>query len=521
MTKCLAAIKHQLALLCAISGISSLSYAGVDLVGSVENVSVTVLESGNQRMSFDLKVKNIGDVPYDGRFSFKPILIATDAATAPHFSQRGAVLDGQVLPSLTVQPGEEVSVGYSSTLPKIRRGDYRMSIFINNDASVVESETLNNMTDLVDVNNLEVLTAPDDSGAFNITTEIDGDVRMRQGGVSHWLKTIVHGDPSQFPGPAGNDEDLWARFLLIDMKSRKVFSAAYVRYGGSAVTTCKGYQVDKEWFAISYSNEFDYLGNPIFIDYYNQSPCFEDLEPGDYLFAEIINSRDLVKETNVHDNLSLIPVQIAPTNISKFMPELWMVSENNAPVTQAISLSASYVKTSAWSIDLTSAPTSLRVDVRAGQIGNDSPGQNLNFTWDGSGVEQLQAGELAMSFEKFPNAQQRIPYRLFSFAAGLAPVLTVTGEEKSIVLDPVPSVKTVTFKFQNTGLSPMHWKAMPFESFVTLEVSEGTLQPGESQDLAVEIDLRRISANRSQDALSVMLLNSSLEPYKILSINTN
>ena len=503
--------------------LGTFAIASVDLSGEITGatkIKITKTKSIYSQITFGLKLKNTGDEAFSGDLSVKPLMIADNAETMGSLEQKGVTLDTQKYQNLNIAAGETIEVIYQSILPKVSKNGYSLSVFINNTDLVGESDTLNNLTDLVKMGTVEVLSAPANEGKFNITASFDGELDPTEGGIGDSLRTIIHGDSDAFPGEGGDDTDLWARFLLIDRAAGKVHTAPYVRYGGEAVATCKGYQVDKGWFAIGYSSEYDADGNPIYIDYYYQSPCFEDLNPGNYLFVEIINSRDLVKESDFHDNLNILPVEIKAINIEKSNTEIWFASEDLTQVlSQDVNIHASYAKSVNWNLNI-EENLGLTANKTSGILGNFSGsqyGEWINLSWLPQSKKRKQIANLNFTFSPYSEYGINVPVRFYQYEVGKAPVLNV-GTLPSISLGQIPMVHHVSFEFTNTGVSDLDWKILSTSSFVKLNVSEGSLVPGGKQVIDVEVDGHRVDRWYSESII-FNLLNSSLDSKHEIEIN--
>jgi len=496
---------------------STYAMAAVDLAGvHVRKAKIShINKSDFQNIQFSLDIKNNGSSNFSGSFTIKPLLVAYDAALVNSHKQNSATLDNLTVNNLTIPAGESRRISYSSILPLLRKAEYGVTVFIDTRDDVSESDELNNMTSLSDLGTLEVLRAPEVSNEFNIISAVGGDLTPTLGGVSETLRTIIYGDYNYFPGEGGDDSDLWARFLLIDLNSKQVFTAPYIRYGGMPVNTCRGYEVDKQWFAIAYSDEYDLGGNPIYVDYYHQAPCFEDLQPGNYLYATLINSRDYIRESNPYDNLSVLPLRIDSITTEADKKELWVTNIGNAKdLYPSISFRSTYAKPSNWQLSLNGDLQSLIADRTQGVVNANNYVGGTNLTWHDDGTESYREGSLQFALSSFPGHDVIVPVKLFHYASeDVAPSLRI-GTIPRINRLSVPKIDIVSVNISNSGHAALHWKNFPSFLWVKPLQTEGTLQPGESATLQFEIDQSRLDW---ESRIDIVLMNNSLENTKTIS----
>lgn len=495
---------------------STYAMAAVDLSGvNVRRVKIShTKQSQYQTIQFSLDVKNNGNQNFNGSFTIKPLLVSYDAAIVSSHTQTGISLDNMRVNNLSIPAGESKRISYSTTLPVMRKATYGMTVFIDTRDDVDESDELNNMTNLVDLGSFEVLTAPQNNGEINIVSAVGGDLTPRLGGVSETLRTIIYGDQYYYPGEGGDDSDLWARFLLIDLNSKQVFTAPYVRYGGMPVNTCRGYEVDKQWFAIAYSDEYDLDGNPIYVDYYHQAPCFEDLVPGNYLYATLINSRDYIKESNIYDNLSVLPFTIDAVGTNVEQKELWMTHIGDAgDVSAEFEFFSNYAKPSQWQASLVGDLQNLSIDQTQGNFNSSHYMATTNLTWHASAKRSYQEGSLRVALSTLSGHDVEIPVKLFHYAsASEAPSVTV-GTIPTIIRLNVPKVEIVSVDISNSGQSVLEWKNISSYSWMKPLQTSGSLLPGESTTLRFEVDQSRMDWEYGVD---VVLMNNSANNNKTI-----
>jgi hypothetical protein len=485
------------------------AFADYDFNGSIVlPVTVSAGANGTKTIAFKIKVNNSGTTTYSGPLHIKPFLLATDLKGANGQTQQGAVLDTFVGNNITVPAQGSVTVDYSSTLPFLRLANYELAAFINNDQTIVETNTLDDITDMVDVNSLSVTGSAVHPGGFDLTGAFDGDITLELGGAADLLRTIVLGPENAFPA-----ESLWARFMLADMKTKHIFTAPYINYGDSGHATCLNQpNTDKNWFAISYHPEMDTDGNTVYVDYYNQAPCFEDTPPGDYVFVELLNSRDLVQEFDIHNDINAQTLSIQPISRDSKSPEIWFTSSNTPALTQAFSFHANYMKKNLWhsAIAAPASFTGLGSDINTGTVGgiNGIPtGQTMNLTLNTAGLTANAEGTLNITSTDYP-VTQSFPIKYFYFSPGTAPVATLPTAV-AVNMPKKPGQINGSFVIRNDGPSPMTWLATPENSFVYLGTSSGTVPPKSEVTLSFIVDSTKVNNNGPGGTPSINLLTNS------------
>ena len=265
------------------TSLSSALGADINLIGSISSSTTITTDpvTQNKLISFRIRVKNTGEDTFSGSISIKPFMIAADQVGALDDDLNGFVLRSLQSPSVTLDSDEATEFAYTAKLPLLRRSNYHVSAFINNDNQIEETSTVDNLTDLVDAGTFSVESAETITNDFDLYSRFTGDIYPDSGGLQTYLRTIVRGNTSNFPSPTVDSRRLWARFMLADLSTKKIHTLPYFSYGGNTHENCRtvGDVVDKNWFAISYSTERDRHGTPIFVDYYSQAPCYADTPP--------------------------------------------------------------------------------------------------------------------------------------------------------------------------------------------------------------------------------------------------
>lgn len=496
------------------------AFADYDFNGTIIlPVTVTNLPSGFQSIQFQIKVNNTGSTDYTGPIHVKPFLFATDLANADGKTQMGAVLDTMVVSNASILSKGSQVLNYSSNLPLLRSAGYELAAFINNDQSIPESNTLDDITDMVDLPGLQVTVAPPNGNEkFDITGLFDGDLSLDLGGVVDQVRTVLHGPQDSFEAP-----QLWARFMLADLTSKHIFTAPYIEYGDNHHDTCLNQpNVDKNWFAISYTSELDADGNAISVDYYNQAPCFEDTPPGEYTFIELLNSRDQVLESNIHNDLNARPITIQPFSRDTFSPEIWFVqSSTSKTITQKLSIHTNYMKKNSWNLTLPPSLPGLSADLNTGQLGGDASfGQDINLTLDPTGINNDQVSQLNIGSSFFPNVTQAFPIKFFHYLKGSLPVLTLPTSTTTVDVPKLPGKQTGTFVIRNDGSASMNWLATSEDSFLNLSKSSGSIAPHSEISLSFTIDSNKLGYSTFGQA-NIDLLTSTPDTYHVLNVVLN
>lgn len=503
--------------------LSPLVHAAYDFNGAIiDPVKVTLLPSGYKSIQFQIKINNTGDEEFSGQLRVKPFLLADDCNRTSSLLQKGASLDTLVTAPIVIPANSgSITLNYEATLPLMRGTSYQVAAFINNDQGIVETNTMDNVTNMVSAGRIQVTSAPAEAGPIDLTSQYSGNLVPTRGGVKDLLRTIASGTNTSFPS-----KNLWARFMLADMKSKKIYTAPYVNYGTSTHTTCLNRpNTDKNWFAISYAREFDMNGNEVFVDYYNQSPCFEDYAPGEYAFITLLNTRDLVPESDTHNNLNSQPLWITPILRDTRMSEVWFVQTNNeASLTQTYKFNSTYMKRNAWWVSLPSNIPGLSSDIGNGMIGGEGGvipyGQSMTLTMNTAGTTGHLSGDMDINSQVFSGHTQRVPVKFFKYAAGTEPVLDLPIPEVSITASMIPGLYYGNLALVNDGNSQMVWKAATEDTFLFLSQSSGVIEPHSKILLSVILDTN-MNNSRSLRLSKIKLLTNTAVSSRDINVNIN
>lgn len=496
-------------------GATSHAQTEANLTGTIQPNSVAVLTTatGETRLRFEVVVQNIGTAAVTSALRIKPFIIPNE--NHPFHSNNA---NGMVLPTLisnvSINPAGFAAITYEGLLPVDRAASYLLSVVINPDHSIVESTQLDNATDLVSIGRLNPTTYSVPTG-FDIYTEVPNGLDFRYGGVSHSLRTIMRGNG--WPNSTSPDEDLWARFMLADLQTKKVYTLPY---------TSDIRAVDKQWYAIAWHNEFEKNGSPIVVDYYSQSPTLQHVPPGEYKFLLLMNTRDKVAENNPYNNLESRPMSLKALSLyaqnsygSRPLEQIWLVQKasDTAAPTFTGELWTAYNNSSNFSFS--GMPDWLLATPSTGNIGGNGTSASVTFTSNfARGTAAARSTTVGLVSDRFATPAQ-IPVKLFSWGA-TAPILTLsaTSLQFNSTQTVYPAAQTVTVS--NTGTAPMEWAIANSSNWVAVSPSAGTLAPGQSQVVTVAVHPQVLSPwGNSEARLTVLSSAQNNHPELVVNLN--
>jgi hypothetical protein len=486
-----------------------------NLTGTIQptSISISTAATGETRIRFEIVVQNIGTAAVTSALRVKPFIIPNE--NHPYHSNNA---NGMVLPTLTsnvsISPAGIAAITYEGLLPVDRAASYLLAAVINPDHSIAESSQLDNATDLVSIGQLNPTTYVVPAG-FDIYTEVPNGLDFRYGGVSHQLRTNMRG--TGWPTASSPDEDLWARFMLADIQTKKVYTLPY---------TSDIRMVDKQWYAIAWHSELEQNGNGIVVDYYSQAPTLQHVPPGKYKFLLMMNTRDLVAENNPYNNLESRPLNLKALNMyargttgSRPLEQIWMVQKasDSAAATFSGELWTPY--STAANFSFAGMPEWLTATPATGSVGGNGTTAPVAFATNvARGTEAARSATVSLVSDRFATPAQ-VPVKFFSWGS-TAPVLSLSTQSLTFnsTQTVYPAAQTVTIS--NTGTAPMEWAIDNSSNWVVVSPAAGTLAAGQSQIVTVGVHPQVLSPWGLTEA-RLTVLSSAQNNHPELSVNLN
>jgi len=452
-----------------------------DLQGRI--VGPVRVQSGT--ISFRVEITNSGTARVQGSLSIKPFLLPlglTGQGLVP--AKDGVVLKVKSY-GIDLRPGNQVSKSYTEDLARnIPRNDYLLAVVLDSKDQFHELNEKNNVTDFVSAGNIRRSLSPQ-SGRFDFYSEIDGAAVAMDNGVAHTLRTILQrsGVPEgtdPFPQPSG---DLWARFMLADP-----------RPGGHVYTlNYDDEKEEKQFYSLSWAEEEDSRGRPIYVDVYYQTPYFHGVPIGDYQFLTLMDSHDRVNERDESNNLDSHPFGVPALELTDF-PRTWFAVSARQPHAGVRTVSFRNLHSGPvnWKAEIpTAAKRWLTVQEPSSGVlqAGETAQVNLSLA-SGSIPAGRYDTTLALSVQEFRNGVQQVPVKLFVHGDAV-PVARVAPQELSFRLREHVHPPVQTFRISNTGTKLLYFQLQSCEEWISVSplVSplSGSILPGAFRDVRVII----------------------------------
>jgi hypothetical protein len=467
-----------------------------NLVGVVSEASVQ-----DGRIAFTLQMRNTGATPArsDSRrpLRIKPFLLPTAAG------KDGIVLDWKEFP-VDLDSQGSMTYRYEGSLPKVPRGEYYLSVVINSNArqpgfneapSIMESSQLDNATDLVALGAFESTNetpiAPGMTEAGDLVTNPGDSMQISRGVISHDLLTVSYGRSSSPTVVGGtNSRRLWGRFMMASLETKKVYTVPYRQFSES--------EPEKQWYALVWPAERLASGYR-YTDTYGQRTIVEGLPPGNYKYLTMINSKDEVVDANPYNNLDVREVEIRATRADA--PAVWVVAPNRQVPATTVAFKSDYSRgttaaprlsdeVSSW-ISLAGSPNATgfgQFQLSAGASGAAEGAYDATVKIS----TQIPGTQYYGAPDTFESA---IPVRTF-VQGSQAPGFSLSQQAidvRASYEDLQGAAGRKTFSIRNTGQARLEWMAYfsregALPNWVKVTPASGSVEPGQSQDVTVEID---------------------------------
>lgn len=459
------------------------AYAGIDLVGAIDETSIKFYnyDSGGgytfTDIAFEVEVTNNGDEIAEDILYLKPAMFSLDRADHVRGAQ-GATLESQGY-FISLSAGETTKLYFQQTLPQLPTKNYGLFVILNSRSTIQEVSQINNNTKVVGLGQVGA-QMPRKPIGFDFYSEItSGQVRNIRGRASSGFRTVGKGDLSYFPSSEIGDNNLWARFLLYDYQTQEVHTMIY-----SGTDPAK---VEKRWCCLPWRNEVDVYGDAIGVDYYSQAPLFNHVGPGDYLYLSVINSRDLIQEDTLANNLDMFPFNISVLSTKE--KRVWFsVNENDlAPISKKIKITTDYSDLISYKTIIYGS-NAISVDV---PIGDFSREKELTLTLDPSAMDDIVDKKATLQVITFFNG---------AFHKHEVPLSIFISKESDTIVHPleitVPVIQaqfpeTQKVLLENTGTEVVNFVVDSFvrnNDWLRTPDTEYVLMPGQSVEVDLEID---------------------------------
>lgn len=430
-------------------------------------------------ITFKVLVGNTGPAAAQGSLTVKPFLIPVD--------RKGVAQgDGFVLPTQAYDVNLPASALYSLTtlqytapLHNLPDSLYKLGVVLDSKNLIAESNELNNVTHLARAGRFMAAVGSPPDEPLDFTTEIQGPIISEYGGASHTLRTILtptdpQADPDELSG--GRDEDLWARFMLIDTARGHVYTLPYEEgYEGEPFV-----EFEKQFYALFWDKEHNVEGRQIYVDYYYQEPMLDKIPPGAYSFASLIDSHDLFGEANEQNNLDLHPFILSPIEWDEY-PNLWFVANAADPSSLYmygdLDFHNNLTADLPWRASVVSANGKWLLDPQDGEIYADDYDYTSLEIEAPPQEDRKYTATVKIAASQYRNYPLTAEAKLFVHGAR-APVLNVLPEVLNIETPQDVHPPKQQFVISNTGTKELEWEVRSEEHWITVFPLTGKTPPG-------------------------------------------
>ena len=483
-------------------GLAPSLLAAPDLTISLSGVPTVSTQGQDKIINFTVNYTNLGDA-INTTVRSKAFLIDQN-----HDYVNVPGLKGIVLPPfdevLNLAANETSSRQIHLVLPTVAAANYILGAVTDTQSILNEpfDKAMNNTApDMLSVGQISntVAETRDLVQAVDIYHEVHTRFDLRNGRASHRSRMVFRGNRDSVSW----SNSIYARFLAVDVPGKKLYMSAYNQ--GT---------IDKFWSGISWNNEFDKQGRPIYVDYYTNQPLISHLKPGKYLMGPLMNVRDVLPEAFPENNLDLTAFNLnAPVIYSN--PEIWLVADNVAQLpTQTLSFMSPVDLSAGQRSYFTSGlPTWLSMTANTGILTSSSSVINSVLTPVGNPAQGEYSATLRMSEVDANAPATLVPVHLFvngTGHAGLSLSSTSVSFTSQQGIDPEPTTITIT----NTGTETLKFSLSQQEMWLFLSPSAGQVAPGASvavQVRAIQYGLRPSSFNSAVTVYS----NASNTPTNV------
>ncbi len=458
-------------------------------------------------ISFPFQLTNHGTVTATGNIKVQAYVIPAESYSFGNDVRNNGVYLETNSFELNLAVGARMDFVYDTVLPQMEPGRYLLGIVINTDQNLAETNHLNNASSLVPFRVIHKTSQSFVSpvGSFDLYGEIEDSLDIGYGGISHGLRTVLRGDPQNFPSEKLPDTALWARFLAVNAKTKQAYVLPY-----------DSETLDKNWYNVAYEREHDANGQLIHVDYYGQSPRFGHVPPGVYRFIIMLNSRDLIPEYKFN-NLEVRGFRLDPIRITS-LPEVWLKIPANqeAPVETSVTFDKVYRKDLSWVAS--SNQTWLGLSTTEGTITGDSGESTLPLKVHGKSLAAgVHQAELTLRGDEFAAYPITVPVRIHAFG-DLEPKIKIEEKTLDLQIPGTTQYAAASVKIKNPGTGVLTWSAHPNKDWVVLESSSGTVRPGGEATMQVMVHTRGIGPGWKHQAL-IQVLSDGTNEHPTIELN--
>ncbi len=463
-------MKHCLSLL-AVLFWNQFVFGAVDFTVEVSgSPQITTMTPSQKFLEIPIKVNNIGEDGYEGKLRIKGYLLPSRAYPATSELNSGMVLGYTDLTvSLSKNESHETSIRY--LLPTIRKEKYLIGFIVNSNSAVPsEKNELNNLSDLVEVGEVEVESSR--KTGIDLYTEVAGSFLLYDGIIQHIFRTILKGPKTVFPSHQYSAKLLWARFFAVDLETKKAFTLNYSKQ-----------KMDKNWGSIQYSTEKDSKGEMIFVDYYTQKPSIDTLPPANYQFVALTNLRDLIPEDVITNNLEAKPFAVRPIMVDQKEVRLVRAFSGPDELTATVLINNPYSKSVHWTATIDPTTPWLTAPITSGDLKSAPKYFTVMAT-----AKNLPAGKhrgkIEFQCEEYPNEKVILPV-LLTRQSQTAPIIGVNQGLIELESKAGRPVKFENLIVSNNGTAVLEWAATPSSEWLTINSTAGQIGPKANSVLAV------------------------------------